>query len=105
MRVKKFNLFGRIVAALRKVYRYSEMRKAALKAATLSNGYFHCFLCAKDWPLQMADVDHEPPLGKQPATFPELADWAYRLFYGTVQVICKICHKAKTARQRKKKAA
>lgn len=104
-RIKTYNIFSKIVAALRKVFRYSPMRKQALAAVVISNGYFKCPLCKTAWPLQMADVDHEPPLGPQPKSFPELADWAYRLFYGPVQVICKICHKAKTARQRRKKAA
>lgn len=104
-RIKVFNLYGRIVAALRKVYRYSQMRKQALAAVVISNGYFKCPICKTAWPLQMADVDHEPPLGAQPKSFEELANWAQRLFYGHVQVICKLCHKKKTATQRRKKAA
>lgn len=105
MRIKTFNLYGRIVAALRKVFRYSPMRKQALAAVVISNGYFKCPICKTSWPLQMADVDHRPPLGSQPKTFEELADWSQRLFYGPVQVICKLCHKKLTAADRKRKKA
>lgn len=108
MRKKQYNLFNKIRAALRDIYRYSPMRKDAIKKASIvtdlwSNG-FKCPICLKEWPIQMADIDHEPALGKL-KSFEELKTWAENLYFGPVQVICKICHKAKTAKQRKKKAA
>lgn len=113
---KQYNLFNKIRAALRDVYRYSPMRKEAIKKASFKNElsgsiYFNCPVCLKGWPIQMADVDHEPPLGALNYLNPPfnsthdcLSEWANRLFYGNVQVICKLCHKKKTASQRKKVA-
>lgn len=114
-RTKQYNVFNKIRAALRDVYRFSPMRKEAIAYALgwhkdSTGTYFNCPICKKEWPIQMADVDHEPPLG--PLTHfttaggeytDGLGHWAERLFYGDVQVICKICHKRKTAQQRKKK--
>jgi hypothetical protein len=102
-KVKTYNLFNKIRAALRDVYRYSPMRKEAVKKAQDGDsGWFLCPICLKKWPIQMADVDHEPPIG--PLTSVDMLDtWAETLFYGNVQVICKLCHKKKTAAQRKRK--
>lgn len=106
-KTKTYNVFNKIRAALRDVYRYSPMRKEAIKKASIGKNppIFNCPLCGHVWPIQMADVDHEPPLG--PLTCwgvgPEsVSQWGYQLFHGNVQVICKLCHKKKTASQRKK---
>jgi hypothetical protein len=114
MRKKKtYSLFNKIRAALRDVYRYSPMRKEAINAVKypfndegIPSIYsdcivFDCPKCKQVYPIQMADVDHEPPLGALGGTA-GLGDWSYRLFYGNVQVICKLCHRRKTASQRKK---
>lgn len=114
-RKKVYNLYNKIRQALRDIYRYSPMRREAIKAITLMATpsyhypHFMCPICKKYYPIQMADVDHEPPLGALEGFIgPEfkatdLGPWAHRLFYGPVQVLCKLCHKAKTARQRRKK--
>lgn len=107
---KQYNLFNKIRVALRDVYRYSPMRKEAIKLAVehKENGepFFYCPICEKTWPIQMADVDHEPPLGPMDtwdsSQTTSVAVWTYRLFHSDVQVICKLCHKRKTAAQRKK---
>lgn len=107
---KVYNLFNKIRAALRDVQRYSPMRKEVInkvkiKDPELGGWGFTCPVCKHDWPIAMADVDHEPPLGpfEEPWNNERVGDWIYRLFYGPVQVLCKLCHKKKTASQRKKK--
>lgn len=107
MRKKKvYNLFNKIRAALRDIYRYSPMRKETIKAVIFESKVvgkaFTCPKCEVDWPIQMADVDHEPPLGPL-IDSTDLKHWVDELFYGSVQVICKLCHKKKTAQQRRKK--
>ena len=114
---KTYKLFNKIRAALRDVYRYSPMRKEAIENVSQKDPeqglFFECPLCTKQWPIQMADVDHEPPLGSLDnfggvhvngtlATNSSLNVWASNLFFGPTQVICKICHKKKTVSQRKK---
>ncbi len=110
-KAKTYNLFNKIRAALRDVYRYSPMRKEAIKSVILAlpdiKDGFVCPVCKKGWPIQMADVDHEPPLGALTQFVGHQSDcigpWAARLFNGQVQVLCKLCHKRKTALQRRKK--
>jgi hypothetical protein len=107
---KEYNLFQKIRAALRDIYRYSPMRREAIKAVTqerAGNKYFRCPLCLNDMYIQMAEVDHEPSLGPLNSWGHDkecgVEMWIWRLFYGPVQVICKICHRKKTAEQRRKK--
>lgn len=106
-RKKTYNLIKKIRDALRGIHRYSPMRKEVIKKAKVHRAGvdgFICPECEEFWPIQMADVDHEPPLGAL-EYLGELGSWTDRLFYGSTQVICKLCHKKKTKYQRKKKAA
>lgn len=93
-------------SALRLIWSRSAERKAILKAAVEPHlrgepEYFDCPICFRKWPIQMADVDHEPPIG-------ELKSWRdtvlfmEKMFYGPQRAICKLCHKKKTAQQRRK---
>ena len=104
---KQFNVFGKIRTALRGIYRYSPMRREAVKAATQKDpeqgSFFVCPLCKKQWPVQMIDVDHQPQCGSL-QKWEDLTQFAVQLFEGPVRVICKICHKKVTKTQRTKKA-
>jgi hypothetical protein len=96
-------------SAIRLIWSRSAERRAILKAATLpadcvtfSYPHFNCPLCNKLWPIQMAEVDHEPPLG----TFDdwrEVKSFIEKMFFGPQRAICKMCHKKKTAEQRRRK--
>lgn len=102
MRIKKpWNVFAKLRPKLREIYRFSPMRREAIKAV-VQDGTFKCAICQKVWPKELAEVDHEPPLGSF-NTFKELSEWANSLFYGPVQVVDKMCHKKKSATQRRKK--
>lgn len=106
MAKSKWNMWIKVRSALRDIYRYSPMRREAIKAACVDSGgikAFTCPLCARNWPIQMADVDHIDPCGSLlcPA---DLHEFFNRLMYGKVRVICKLCHKKVTAAQRGKRA-
>lgn len=100
-------------SALRLIWSRSAERKAIIAAATRIGSrhpsiadpkgkYFDCPVCEREWPIQMADVDHEPPIGEL-HSIDELSDFTKRMYYGPQQVLCKLCHNKKTAAQRKKK--
>jgi ssDNA-binding Zn-finger/Zn-ribbon topoisomerase 1 len=97
---KEWNFFGKLRNELRKIYRGSPMRRAALKAGTLA-GQFTCPECKKTWPKELADVDHEPPCGSLLA-MDDVVPFTKRLLYGDTRLMCKMCHKKKSARQRAK---
>lgn len=93
-------------SALRLIWSRSKERREILKAAIdkerCGTKYFRCPLCFIDWPIQMAEVDHEPPLGAFD-DWHNVEDYINRMFFGPQRAVCKICHKEKTAAQRRKK--
>jgi hypothetical protein len=98
---KEYNPLPKIRSALRQIWRYSPMHREAIKCV-VKDGNFECAICHNTFPKELAAVDHEPPLGAF-NSFKEMTGWAYNLFYGPVQVVCKhLCHKKKTAEQRRK---
>lgn len=102
---KPKSLEVKLRSAIRLIWSRSKERREILKAAesyrdTIKG--FECPVCMAFWPVQMAEVDHEPPLG----TFDDwhkIEDYINRMFYGPQRAICKLCHKKKTAMQRRKK--
>lgn len=102
---KTKNPMAKFRSAIRLIWSRSAERKMIIKDATRDNGgikAFTCPICERHWPIQMADVDHEPPIG-QLNSIDELSDFTKRMFYGHQRAICKLCHKKKTAQQRRKK--
>lgn len=103
---KAKSLETKLRSAIRLIWSRSAERRSVVKLASYKDVdgmvMFRCPICAKPWPIQMAEVDHEPPLG----TFDNWRDvesFIDRMFYGPQRVVCKNCHKKKTAEQRKKK--
>ncbi len=94
-------------SAIRLIWSRSAERKAIIKAVTSkrSDGtpVFSCPICDTTYPIQMADVDHEPKLGAL-NNIDELSDFTKRMFYGPQRAICKLCHRKKTATERRKTA-
>lgn len=94
-------------SAIRLIWSRSAERRAIIKAATcdcamLEYKHFHCPVCSQPWAIQMAEVDHEPPLG--PLTdYMLTGSFIHRMFFGPQRAIDKLCHKKKTAEQRRKK--
>lgn len=110
MAKSKWNLWVKVRSAMRDIYRYSPMRREAIKAAIQvhdaipgEKGMFTCPICNRFWPIQMADVDHIEPCGSL-LSAEDLPGFFDRLMNGKVRVICKLCHKKVTAAQRRKRA-
>jgi len=105
---KAKTLETKLRSALRLIWSRSKERKAVINQAIHDAMYigdkkswFNCPDCNKSWPHQMAEVDHEPPIGpleswKDTSTFIE------KMFFGPQRVICKLCHRKKTTDDRKK---
>lgn len=92
-------------SALRLIWSRSKEHRDVIKLVTVVrlNGVkeFLCPICQRFWPVQMADVDHEPPIGEL-VSWEETTDFIRRMFFGPQRAICKLCHKTKTAAQRRK---
>jgi hypothetical protein len=104
---KPKTLETKLRSAIRLIWSRSAERRAILKAATISRedcaiASFKCPLCNLQWPIQMAEVDHEPPIGTL-ESWKDTANFIDKMFFGPQRAVCKLCHKAKTARQRRKK--
>ena len=101
---KPKSLETKLRSAIRLIWSRSKERREVLKAVTVQSGSikaFTCPICEKHWPIQMAEVDHEPPLG----TFDDwhkVEDYINRMFFGPQRAVCKLCHKKKTQEDRKK---
>jgi len=110
---KPKTLETKLRSAIRLIWSRSSERRAILKAAHVERADvkgFTCPECDEFWPIQMAEVDHEPPVGE--LKFDKelylhdrdnLAHWVYKMFWGEQRAICKLCHKKKTALQRRKR--
>lgn len=102
------SLETKLRSAIRLIWSRSAERRAILRAATNEKNdihpypWFGCPLCQKGYPIQMAEVDHEPPIGPL-ESWRDTSEFIERMFLGTQRAICKICHKKKTAEQRRKK--
>src|ERR1700682_3290770 len=95
-------------SALRLIWSRSSERRIILKAATQPPtsvkpfAWFTCPVCDIDYPIQMAEVDHEQPIGTL-VSWRDTVSFLEKMFFGPQRAICKICHKKKTAQQRRKK--
>jgi hypothetical protein len=96
-------------SAIRLIWSRSAERRAIIKAATVNIVYndvdtkgFICPICGHKFPIQFAEVDHNPALGKFD-NWRDVESFIDRMFYGPQRVIDKICHKKVTAEQRRKR--
>lgn len=96
----KPDLVAYIKASLRRAWGRSKQRYAALNAAKVSYGVYECAECKSDTKRKNIDVDHVVPIGKF-VTFDQFIE---RLFCNSsgLRVLCKACHKVKTASDKKK---
>lgn len=107
----RFTTFVR--SALRAAFRKWPPKFDTLKAARTSarinpaSGrmamHYTCAACKKDYPLKNVQVDHIKPV--VPKNFTTWDDFIARLYCEAkwLQVLCKPCHKTKTAEERKKR--
>jgi len=107
MSKKPKTLETKLRSAIRLIWSRSAERRAILKVATKDKTspfpWFTCPICDVDYPIQMAEVDHEPPIGPLEHWL-DTSQFIKKMFFGPQRAICKLCHKVKTAQQRRKRA-
>ncbi len=104
MKKKAKNPMLKFRSAIRLIWSRSAERKAILKKALYKNkdgdNVFKCEICKKEWHEAMGQVDHVVALGAL-NSIQELSDFTERMFNSPQRVIDKLCHKSKTAQDRK----
>ena len=104
-----------LVNAIRRGFSRSSLRREALnKSVSKEKGprggkQYVCSSCGKSFGLRYVDVDHIRPVVPFNRTAYEMRIETYikRVWCGTgnLQVLCKLCHKKKTNKERGKRAA
>ncbi len=89
----------RLVTAIRKVWGWNYARRICLERAIGPGGFPVCELCKKKTPKVFPD--HIKPVG----TF-HVRHYIERMFVssGSLQALCKNCHRLKTNRERKNRS-
>ena len=103
---KPKTLETKLRSAIRLIWSRSAERRAVLKAVTVDNPEngkcFNCPLCGKNWPIWAGEVDHDPEIGSLDS-WKDTGKFIEKMFFGPQRVLCKTCHKKRTAEQRRKK--
>ena len=103
---KAKSLETKLRSAIRLIWSRSAERREIIKQATqLHKDWGKCFVCdecGKQWPLGMAEVDHNPAIGTL-ESWKNTSKFIERMFFGPQRVVDKLCHKKITAEQRRKK--
>lgn len=111
---KPKSLEVKLRSAIRLIWSRSAERRAVIKHGSYKGAqstmlppdekgtYFQCPICRHEWPVQFGEVDHEPPIGALD-NWRDVVSFIDRMFFGPQRLVCKNCHKAKTAAQRRKK--
>lgn len=81
-----------LVSAIRKIFRWSVMRRECLRSAKL------CYVCKRK--SIEYQVDHIVPVGAIPRGWIGWDGYLSRMFTGKLGAICKACHTVKTRRER-----
>jgi|ERR1700674_715103 len=111
MAKKPKTLETKLRSAIRLIWSRSAERRAVLKAAIykihIDNSHpdekvFDCHICHKVMPDWAGEVDHEPPVGPL-ESWRLVVGFIDNMFFGPQFVVCKTCHRKKTAEQRRKK--
>ena len=100
---KPKSLETKLRSAIRLIWSRSKERREILKQAVFiarDGNTFTCPTCKRDWPIQMAEVDHIEAVG--PLDINKLTEYVKKMFYSPQRAICKLCHKKKTTEDRKK---
>lgn len=79
-----------LVAAIRKIWRWSKPRRDALKGAK------ECYVCKQASPKGEYQADHVQPVGSAPRSWLGWDAYLERMFEGKLSPICTECHKIKT---------
>lgn len=95
---RTWNLKGYIISALRKIFRFSPLRREALLRAKTKKGLYKCAISKKSFPVDQVTVDHKEPVVDVKQGFIGFDVFISRLFChpDNLQVINKTIHSKKT---------
>ena len=97
----QYQLYERyIFSALRKIFGWTEKRKA-LTAGKVGINQYECVKCKKIFDIKEINVDHISPVMLIKGWDGNWTAYIKRLFHGKTQLLCKEHHKEKTAAERK----
>ena len=104
---KPKTLETKLRSAIRLIWSRSKERREILKLYLdpQDKNYFLCPLCPSKqcrWPIQMATIDHDPPIGKFD-NWKDIKSFVEKMFFGPQRALCYPCHKKVTALQRRKR--
>lgn len=102
---RTWNLKTYIVASLRKIFRFSPLRREALARAKNKKGLFKCAITNKALPIDQVTVDHKDPVVDVKKGFTTWDEFINRLFCdpSNLQVISRAVHKKKTQEEQKER--
>ena len=86
-----------IIAHLRRIGYRNVHRAKAFEASKVERGAYKCAACGQLFKRTELDGDHVEPVVEVNKGFVDWNTYIHRLFYGQIQVLCKPCHKTKTA--------
>ncbi len=102
---KVYNVKSKIVAGIRKVWRFSPLRREVIRLAKTEDGFYRCTKCRKK--TDNVEVDH-----KNPAVDPETGWQGYDIFIerlfcdiSNLDALCLKCHTKKTEKENKVRKA
>lgn len=80
-------------------------RAEAMRLARIERGLYRCNKCTGSFGRKMVRVDHISPIVDPVVGFTTWDDYINRLFCPAegLQILCKPCHKEKTAAERKQR--
>lgn len=96
-KAKKWNPKSRIIAAVRKIWLWSPLRREALKRAKTASGLYKCSDCDNEY--EKVHVDHIEPVIDVKNGWQGYDSFVERLLFisdSGVQILCETCHSTKT---------
>jgi 5-methylcytosine-specific restriction endonuclease McrA len=103
-KAKPYNWDTKIMSALRRIWRYSPERKAALDAATVGKDTVRCGSCGQETHKKLAAVDHVETVVPL-AGFQSWDETIARMKSTKLMVLCCECHSKKTKDENEKRRA
>jgi len=101
---KPYNWDAKVMAALRKVWRFSPERACAFAdAADLIKGFVVCQGCGGSFDKRVAQADHLVPVVPL-SGFDSWDQVIHRMQHGTLRILCSDCHKAVSKEQAAQRA-
>ena len=95
-----------LIQQLRRIsVRWPEVTKAKARAR-ISRGVYECALCKEEFGVKHIQVDHRNPVVDPYTGFTGWDNFIKRLFVDAedLQILCKPCHKTKTAKENASRA-